>query len=278
MKIIKKVGVLLITAVMVTGTIFIGNTTNTYAQQTTYKKQLLEGQTYKCDLDGDKDKDSIKVYVSNNKLLLKVNSKVVTLIPYYDDEYPPYYTVRIYDFNKKDKSLDILFQWEGDSEWGAKLLKFKNSTCKVNKNFDYCSLFSESDCDKVGYNSNTGIVTFCCDSDDRYAPFVNSMGMFFCYEKIKVNGYNVTYENTAEMDSCVKQNKYVAAKNLTAYTSTSGKTRKYTVKKGSKVKIYSLYRKGNSKLIKIKNSSNQFAYIKAGSSLLFEQDSCLWWR
>lgn len=264
------------TTTTILGSTFVGNASNSYAA-TSYKKQLVQGKTYKYDLDGDKDKDSIKFYVSKHKLLLKVNSKTVTLISDYYG-YPEDYTVRIYDFNKKDKSLDIIFEYQGDSEWGAKLLKFKNNTCKVNKNYPYCSLYYGPYCDKSGYNSSAGVVTFVCDSSDRYEPFVKGIGMFFCYEKIKVNGYNVTYENSADTVSDVRKHKYVAAKNLTAYTSTSGKTKKYTVKKGSKVQIYSLYRKGDSKYIRVKNSSGYFGYVKVGSSLLFTERSCLWWR
>lgn len=104
------------------------------------------------------------------------------------------------------------------------------------------------------------------------------MGMFSCYEKIKVNGYNVSYENSADTTSYVRKNKYVAAKKLTAYTSISGKTKKFTVDKGNKVNIYSLYRKGDSKYIKVKNNDGKFGYVKVGSSLLFKESSCLWWR
>ena len=60
------------------------------------------GKEYKYDLDGDKDEDYIKVYISGDKLKLKVNNATKTLISNFNEEY--YYSVKLYDFNKKDKS------------------------------------------------------------------------------------------------------------------------------------------------------------------------------
>ena len=51
------------------------------------------------------------------------------------------------------------------------------------------------------------------------------------------------------------ENKYIAAKNLTAYTSTSGTKKAFTIKKGSKAYIYALYQNGSKRYIKVKNSS-----------------------
>ena len=75
-----------------------------------------------------------------------------------------------------------------------------------------------------------------------------------------------------------KKHKYIAAKNLTVYKSTSGSKKSFTIKKGSKVYIYALYQNGNKRYIKVKNSSGRYGYVKVGTSLLFESDSCLWWR
>ena len=70
----------------------------------------------------------------------------------------------------------------------------------------------------------------------------------------------------------------MAAKDLTAYSSTSGTKKSFTIKKGSKVHIYALYQKGSTKYIKVKNSSNKYGYVKVGSSMLFTKNSCIWAR
>ena len=44
-------------------------------------KNLKLGKSYKYDIDGDKDKDNIKAYISNNKLILNVNGCKKTLVP-----------------------------------------------------------------------------------------------------------------------------------------------------------------------------------------------------
>ena len=55
----------------------------------------------------------------------------------------------------------------------------------------------------------------------------------------------------------VKENKYIASKNLTAFTSVSGSKKAFTVKKNSYVNIYALYQNGNKRYIKVKNSTGK---------------------
>ena len=102
----------------------------------TYVKNLKPGKTYKYDIDGDKDKDIIKPYISKNKLILNVNGCKKTLISKceewdeeeqattfnYDEDMKP---IRLYNFNKKDKSYTIVFNKTGGD--GCRILKFKNN-------------------------------------------------------------------------------------------------------------------------------------------------------
>ena len=179
MKKIKKVSVLLLSISMIVGSVFVGNINSSYAA-TAYKKQLTVGKSYKYDLDGDGDKDSIKVYSTGHKLLLKVNSTTKTL----DSNYYPYYgyyDVKIYDFNKNDKSSEIVFYWSGDSEWGTKILKFKNNKCMVNKHYKDAMLKS--------YDPSNGMITFEEYDQGRYSSFVKAMGFFCIYDKVQIKGY-----------------------------------------------------------------------------------------
>lgn len=268
MKIIKKVSILLLSISMIVGSVFVGNINSSYAA-TAYKKQLTIGKSYKYDLDGDGDKDNIKVYTSGHKLLLKVNSTTKTLDSNYYPDYG-YYDVKIYDFNKKDKSSEIVFYWAGDSEWGTKILKFKNSKCMLNKHYKDAILKS--------YDPSTGMVTFEEYEQGRYSSFINAMGCFCIYDKAQIKGYNVYNQYSANTNGNTRKNKYIAAKKLTAYTSTSGKKKEFTINKGSKAYVYALYQKGSSKYIRVKNSSGKYGYVKVGSSMLFTENSCLWWR
>ena len=128
------------------------------------------------------------------------------------------------------------------------------------------------------YDPSTGMITFEEYDQGRYSSFAKAMGFFCIYDKVKIKGYNVYNQYTANTSGSTRKNKYVAAKKLTAYTSTSGKKKAFTINKGSKAYVYALYQKGSSKYIRVKNSSGKYGYVKVGSSMLFTEKSCLWWR
>ena len=86
MNLLKKLGVSILAAAMLTVSTFGISPSNAYAA-TSCKKVIKPNITYKYDIDGDKDKDTIKVYESKGKLLLKVNSCTTTLISDYNTDY-----------------------------------------------------------------------------------------------------------------------------------------------------------------------------------------------
>ena len=126
--------------------------------------------------------------------------------------------------------------------------------------------------------SKNGIVTFTEYDCGRYNKFAKAIGDFGCYSKVKVNGYKLSNQYTANTTNTVKQNKYIASKNLTAYTSVSGTKKAFTVKKNSYVNIYALYQNGNKKYIKVKNSAGKYGYIKIGTNKIFKDSSLLYFR
>lgn len=271
MKLLKRISAVVLAAAIVVGSIFIANPKESYAA-TSCKKVLKPNVTYKYDIDGDGDLDSIRIYESMGDLKIKVNSCIRTLIEDYDPyEYHFEITTKIYDFNKYDKSKEIFFEWVGPSDGEIRLLKFKNNSCKVNRTFQL-GLGGRLE----SYNPSTGIVTFRENSYGRYTKFLDSIGNYTCYAKIKVNGYTLINQSTANTGSDVRQNRYIAAKKLTAYTSTRGTKRVFTISKGSPAYVYALYQKGNTRYVKVKNKYGKYGYVKAGSTLLFERDSCLW--
>lgn len=213
MNLFKKLGVLMLSSTMLVVSVFGLSSSNSYAATSCIKKLSLN-TTYKYDIDGDGDKDTIKTYVSKGKLLLKINKCVKTLSPQYNSYLKSSYAVKLYDFNKKDKSLDIVYSYIPDDVAETRILKFKNNTCKVNK-FYY-------DSEVYSYNSSNGMVTFREYFAGRYKDFTKVLGSFTCYSKVKVNGYNLAEQYTANTTKTVKENKYIASKNLTAYTSVSG--------------------------------------------------------
>lgn len=180
---------------MLTVSAFGISSSNSYAA-TSCKKVIKPNVTYKYDIDGDKDKDTIRVFESNGKLLLKVNSCTATLISNYNVDYYSY-NVKIYDFNNKDKSSEIVLEWAGDSECATRILKFKNNTCKVNK-FYYDSSVSS-------YNPSTGMLSLGESELGRYSKFTSAIGCFSCIDKVKVNGYTLSNQLTAYTHSVVRK-------------------------------------------------------------------------
>ena len=271
MKLLKKVSAVVLAVAIVVASVFVANPEESYAA-TSCKKVLKQNVTYKYDIDGDGDLDTIKVYAYRGDLKIKVNSCVRTLI--YD--YAPYdyhfeCTTKIYDFNKYDKSKEIVFEWVGPSDGQIRLLKFKNSTCKVNRTFQ-----GNIGGELKSYDPNTGIVTFAESSYGIYSKFEKAIGSFWCYPKVKVNGYTVTNQRTANTSSYVRKNKYIAARKLTAYTSTSGTKKAFTISEGSPAYVYALYQNGSTRYVKVKNKYGKYGYVKAGSTLLFKRSSCIW--
>ena len=270
MKLFKKINAAALSAAIVVASVFGANPKESYAA-TSCKKVLKQNVTYKYDIDGDGDLDTIKIYTASGDLKIKVNKCVKTLINDYDPDYHFEFTTKIYDFNKHDKSKEIVFEWVGPSDGEIRLLKFKNSTCKVNRTFQ-----GNIGGELKSYDPNTGIVTFVETSYGIYSKFENAIGSFQCYPKVKVNGYTVTNQTTANTSSLVRKNKYIAAKTLTAYTSTSGTKKAFTISKGSPAYVYALYQKGNTRYVKVKNKQGKYGYVKAGSTLLFKRSSCIW--
>ena len=219
MRLIKKVSVLVLAIAVIVGSIFTGKVDNSYAATSSIKK-LNVGKEYKYDLDGDKDEDYIKVYISGDKLKLKVNNTIKTLISNFNEEY--YYSVKLYDFNKKDKSKEIVCYWSIDDTWATRILKFKDDKCKVNKLYNDAIL--------KNYNPNNGMITFEEYDNGRYNAFSKAIGCFCCYGKVRLNGYNLYNQYTANTFGIVKNNKYKANKKLTVYTNTNSKIKKFTIK------------------------------------------------
>ena len=274
MKILKKFSVLLLAVTMVIGSIFVGSKTNSYAA-TSYIKQLVIGKTYKCDLDGDGDKDSIKLYKKGQKLYLNVNKTTKKLVSNYNpnNNLNMAYEdciVRIYDLNKKDKTLDIVATIKEEDGYNqTRIIKFKNNVCKIDKTWNAAIINS--------YNSSTGMVTFKEDNRGRYSNFEKVMGCFEIFDNVKVNGYKTYNQYTADTSKTVNKHKYISAKNLNAYTNTNGNKKAFTIKKNSKVYVYAIYQNGNKKYIKVKNSAGKYGYVKVGTSMVFTNKSCLWW-
>ena len=252
-----------------------------------YIKLLKPNKTYYYDIDGDKDKDKIKIKVSKKSLLLYINNKYIKLTSRYNKESQ---RLALYDFNKKDKTLDFLWTDYYAESPNHRILKFKNSKCVVNK-----KLPPDVSIDK--YDSSTGKVIFLAFhgySDVDY--FYNSTGYFFdVYDKdsemtfkpytyMNVNKYKVNISTTFNTSNEDRKVKFKLKKGLKAYKSISDISRKnnsyeWTIGKGSKINILNLYIKDGKYYIKFRiwiDEANgkpynkyDYGYMQVGTTRLF---------
>ena len=123
MKINKGISILL-ASMLIAGTNF--KVSNAISPSTCIKK-LKIGTTYKYDIDGDKDKDRIKLAFHKDALVLEVNNTYKKLEKFAEGDE----VVKLYNFNKKDKSYT--FVYEEDNGYSTRILKFKNNKCMMDK-------------------------------------------------------------------------------------------------------------------------------------------------
>lgn len=240
-------------------------TSNSYASSIKYLDKAKNGVTYKYDLDGDGKKEKIKckVYIKSEYycyvLDLYVNGKKVKK---YESLGTP--VLSIYDFNRKDKSLDILVKSE--EEDGYVLTNISKYNKGKIKNYEYWGFLDS-------FNSNTGIikmVNYGYPSNDYNSGFYNCIGDFDVKVPYKVNKTSIKMisSNSYDVANYVKKHKYKMEEQVVTYKSPNSKKKSFTLKKGEKMNIISLYKKEKNEYIKVKNGKNKYGYIKVQSKLI----------
>ena len=170
----------------------------------------------------------------------------------------------IYDFNRKDKSLDILVKSE--EEDGYVLTNISKYNKGKIKNYEYWGFLDS-------FNSNTGIikmVSYGYPSKDYNSGFSNCIGDFAVKVPYKVNKTNINMilSNSYDVANNVREHKYKMKKQVVTYKNPTSKEKSFTLKKGEKMNVISLYKKGKYEYIRVKNSKNKYGYIKSQSKLI----------
>ena len=132
--------------------------------------------------------------------------------------------------------------------------------------------------DKVAFMTASKLGETVGVSESTVVRFANALGCFCCYSKVRIDGYKVYNQYSAKTFGIVKNNEYVAAKNITVYSDKNCNKVKFKINKGSKIYITELYKNGNKKLIKVKSTEGKTGYVKIGTKLLFTKKSCVWAR
>lgn len=262
---LKKVLMILLSICISLTSITIFNLGNSYASSITYVKKAKNNTTYKYDLDGDGKKEKIRYYYEGEEVELYINGiKVET----YESLEKP--VVSICDFNKKDKSLDIVVKTEVENCYICSYIVNYSKGKVINHCLwgDICS-----------FDSNTGIFKFFnygYPDNDEYTEehpeyiFYSCIGDFDTIVYYKVNKTSVKMKKSYsyEVASYVKTHKYKMKKKVTAYKSPTSKTKAFTLKVGEKMNIVRLYSNNNNQYIKVKNSKGKYGYVKTQASLI----------
>lgn len=261
MRKIKQIVSFILIFSMTFSTIFMLNTKNTYAASIKYVDNARSGITYYYDLDKDGKKERILCLIGNGEygytLDLYINNKLKKSY----SELADIPCVSIYDINKNDNSLDIYIELIEDSMYfDFDILKYNKGSIK---SYEFDGRISSFDSNKGIMNVSQSYPT----SENYFARCIGAYGVIVPY-KVNKTSIKRQVQNTYPTSSYIKKRKYIASKNLTAYKTTTGKTKAFTIKKGYKFNIVALYKKGSSTYIKVKNSSGKYGYVKTQSTMI----------
>ena len=257
----KILSMILIFSIIISST-FILNTKDSYALSKKYVENTRSGVTYSYDLDKNGKKEKIMCLIYTDEygyytLDLYINNKLVRT--YSELEDIP--CVSIYDFNKNDNSLDIYIELVHESMYiNCRIIKYNKGTTK--------SYVFDGTLDS--FDSNTGQIKLnqsFPSSSDKFGMCIGGYSVKVPYKVTKTSIKRIS-STTYSVSSYVRNHKYIASKTLTAYKTTSGKTKNFTIKKGAKFNIVALYKNGKTEYIKVKNSYGKYGYIKTQSTLI----------
>lgn len=229
------------------------------------KNKLKKDVAYYADLNGNGKKEKIMIkHVREDgfpTVKLYVNSKLKK--KYGCDGYPSVY---LCDFNKSDKKKDI-YVYEECAGTGGFVYSyiFRYNKSGGYKNYTY-------DGKITSYNNKTGEIKleYGISSQSAFKSFEKAFGGEFRLDNyLKVNKDSIT--KLSKKTTKVYNDKfgYQAQKKLTAYTSTSGTKKAFTVNQYDQLYMQQLYSSNGEKYIKLQNENGQSGWIKVGNSLLF---------
>ena len=251
-------------------------------------KTLKLNKNYYYDVDGNGKKDKLKFQRSKDALVLWVNKKNIKLKSHYtgDEE------LTLYDFNKKDKTLDFLWTDYKGENTNHRILKFKNSKCVVNKKLPPEVWMNKYDNKNgkvtfIAYHGYSQVNYFCKSTGYFFDVYPNDVEINFKpYTYMTVNKYKVNISTTFNTSKKDKKVSFETKRKLRAYKSISDILHKesnnyeWTISKGVDVNIINLYMKDGKYYIKFRiwldeyngkpYNKYDYGYIKVGSTRLFK--------
>lgn len=235
------------------------------------KNQLNNDETYFFDLNGDGKKEEIKLEpykdeYNNFVVNLWVNNKL-------KEKYKDKSNISVYicDFNKMDKNKEICVIL-GDKIENIETNIFSYSDENKNENFVIDGKLVKND----NKNGTIGIAYASTDSSSNFKHFSKVIGgqpitINYLYKRVLNVDITDIEEKEVKVAGISEEKEYKVKYKTIVYETNMGDVKAYTLLKGDKIKLISLYNYGNNQCIKVVNEQGRYGWIRIKDKQIFEE-------
>lgn len=235
-----------------------------------YKNQLNYNETYYFDLNGDGENEEIMLEShkdeKNNYIVdLYINKKLKEKYKYENN-----INVYIFDFNKIDKYREICVVL-GNKIENSKTNIFIYDDKNNSKNFImHGSVINNDDKNgtiKVAYSST--------DDSSNFSHYSKVTGDTIIINHLYKRVLHCDLINVEKKEAKVvgfsKEKEYSVRYKTIVYETNRGDVKAYTLSRGDKIKLISLYNYDDNQCIKIMNEDGRYGWVKIKSNQVFEE-------
>lgn len=243
----------------------------TFFQIKLSRNQLSYDKDYFFDLNGDGSDEEIKLKSYKNEennfiIDLYINDKLKET---YEDE--NYISAYIHDFNKIDRHKEICVILGNNIEKSKTNIFIYYDETETDNFIIDGRIINNDDKNgtiKIAYGSTDNSLNF-----KNYSKVIgeNFITVNYIYKRVLHFGILDLEEREVKVIGDSKEKEYVAKYETTVYETNVGDAKAYTLSKGDKIKLVSLYNYKNSKCIKIVNEEGRYGWIKVENKQLFEE-------
>lgn len=243
----------------------------TFFQINLSQNKLNYNETYLFDLNGDGDDEEIKLKSYKDKkdnfvVDLYINNK---LKERYKDK--NYISVHLYDFNKIDEHKEIYVVL------GNKIENIESNIfiyCDDNESNNFTingSIINNDD-----KNGNIKISYASTDSSSNFRNYSRvvdgePMVIDYLYKRVFNCDFVDVEHKEVQVVGSSKEKEYIAKDEIIVYETNVGDVKAYTISKGDKIKLVSLYNYNDNQYIKVVNEKGRYGWIKIDNKQLFEE-------
>lgn len=234
------------------------------------KNQLNYNETYSFDLNGDRNNEKIKLKSykdeQNNFIVdLYINNRLEEKYKYEDN-----ISVYIYDFNKVDRYKEI-YVASGNKIENSKMNIFIYNDEGKSNNFTMDGRAINND-DKNGTIKITYASTKNSSNFDYYSKVVGGepIAIDYIYKRVLYCDLIDVEKKEVKVVGSSKEKEYTVNDEIIVYETNMGDVKAYTLSKGDKIKLISLYDNNDNHCIKLVNREGRYGWVKVEDKQLFQ--------